>query len=212
MVKSKFDFTAYVWYIIINMKLIKEIESKRDKKGNLVKWGIFQCPINNEEVEMRLSDGYKCKSCGCNRNKNNKYRYTHGGKGTKLYNVWCTMKQRILNPNNTDYKDYGGRGIIICPEWVNDYVVFRDWSLSHEYAEGLQINRIENNGNYEPSNCNWITQTENLKNKRNSIPIEIANEIMDLYDTGKYTQKELAEIYDVSQKSISNIINNKTWR
>src|SRR3990172_12129500 len=120
----------------------------------------------------------------------------HGGSYTKLYYVWSNMKQRILNPKDKGYKNYGGRGITICPEWTNDYIVFRDWTLSNGYAEGLQINRINNDGNYEPSNCNWITNKENQRNRRDTIiNLQIANEIRELEKTGKYLQKELAEKY-----------------
>src|SRR3990167_3343039 len=91
--------------------------------------------------------------------------YKHGAFGTKLYWVWASIKQRILNPNCKKYKDYGGRGITICDEWLK-FIPFRDWALSNGYVEGLQINRILNNGNYESSNCDFIPAEENTRNRR----------------------------------------------
>jgi|SRR3972149_3562308 len=136
----------------------------------------------------------------------------HGGSYTKLYDSWGHMKQRILNPNNKSFKDYGGRGITICPEWTNDYIAFGDWALNNGYKEGLEINRINNNGNYEPSNCNFVTHSENMRNQRKTIlTMEIANEIRNLWNTGNYTQQELADKFGISQVLISLIINNKRW-
>jgi len=149
-----------------------------------------------------------------NQNSINNSQYKHGGNCTKLYTVWKAMKQRILNPKNKDYKDYGGRGITLCPEWANDYITFRNWALNNGYAEGLQINRIWNDGNYEPSNCDFIPAKENMRNRNcNKIKnIEIANDIRTLYATGNYLQKELAKKYNVSREAISYIVNNKIWK
>jgi len=149
-----------------------------------------------------------------NQNSINNSQYKHGGNGTKLYTVWKAMKQRILNPKNKDYKDYGGRGITLCPEWANDYITFRNWALNNGYAEGLQINRILNDGNYEPSNCDFVPIEENCRNRRGQKikNMEMANEIRALHKTNKYTQKELAIKYNVSQVIINHIIKNKRWK
>ena len=86
---------------------------------------------------------------------------THGdarrGKKTRLYWVWRSMKERCFNPNSISYKYYGGRGIKVCNEWLNSYANFRDWALTNGYVNNLTIDRIENDGNYEPNNCQWIT-------------------------------------------------------
>lgn len=145
--------------------------------------------------------------------KYNKRNYKHGEYYTKLYKVWISMKQRCFNPKSKDYPDYGGRGITICPEWAESYIVFRDWALNNGYSEGLQINRIFNDNNYEPNNCNFVTAKENTRKRRGQKieSMEIAKEIRYLYSTGNYTQKELATIYGVKQATISLIINNKQW-
>ena len=202
------------------MQLIKEIGSRRTKKGILKKWGRFLCLICLQEIEKLLYNGLRDKSCGCIRyklisesNKDNKYGYKHGGYGTRLYIIWDDMKQRILNPNNPRFKTYGGRGITICDEWL-EFIPFRDWSLNNGYGEGLEIDRENTNGNYEPSNCRWTTSEENQRNRRNNKieNIEQANEIRWLYNTGDHTQQQLAKKYNTDQTNISYIINNKIWK
>lgn len=96
-----------------------------------------------------------------------KAKYKHGeaikGKVTKLHKVWTGMKSRCFNPKHKDYKNYGGRGITVCDSWKNSYIAFRDWSLKNGYKKELTIDRINNDGNYEPSNCQFITRTKNTK-------------------------------------------------
>ena len=90
----------------------------------------------------------------------------------KLYEVWLTMRNRCENPNREKYKDYGARGIKVCEEW-HDSEVFCKWALDNGYKEGLQIDRINNNGNYEPNNCRWVTPKENSRNRRNTVFLTI---------------------------------------
>ena len=189
------------------MKLIRNLPTKIIN-GRVVSYGIFWCEDCKQEVEKRLGNGLRYKSCGC-------YKIKHSESHTKLYRVWHDMKQRILNSNNKFYKDYGDRGIAICPEWTdkeNGYINFRDWSLNNGYKEGLFIDRKNPNGNYETSNCRWITVLESNRNKTNTITMEIANEIRFKHNTGNYTQKELAKKFNASQRTISYIINNKIWK
>lgn len=129
---------------------------------------LCRCDCGNETIAAGtpLKNGHK-KSCGCY-----KYEATfiHGfaNKGNRLYNIWDKMNYRCVNVNYHRYKDYGGRGIKVCNEWKNSFVIFRDWALSNGYADNLTLDRIDVNGNYEPSNCRWITNAEQQKNKRNS--------------------------------------------
>lgn len=90
----------------------------------------------------------------------------HGLTRHPLYVSWRSMRQRCLNKNNTAYHNYGGRGITICDEWLNDFVSFYEWALSNGYKKGYTIDRINNDGNYEPSNCRWITVKEQSYNRR----------------------------------------------
>jgi len=96
-------------------------------------------------------------SCGCSK---------HNLSKTKIYGVWCSIKQRCLNPNDKSYINYGARGITICDDWESDFMAFYNWAMSNGYRERLEIDRINNDGNYEPSNCRWTTSFINASNKR----------------------------------------------
>ena len=150
------------------MKLIKNLGSRINKTGRKQSWAEFLCEIPEcgKIVERLLGNGLKQKSCGCNLGKGLKNNYKHGETKTRLYGVWRNMKYRCYNPNCEAFKYYGGRGIIVCPEWANDYTKFRDWSLSNGYQKGLFIDRINSDGNYEPSNCRFLTIEESNRNKR----------------------------------------------
>ena len=196
------------------MKLIKKL-GRRIYAGRLESFGIFWCEGCEQEVEKTLSHGLRDKSCGCNRYefiKGNKYNLKHGeGNGSRLYYIWGDIKQRILNFNNQAYKYYGGRGITICNEWL-EFIPFRDWALSNGYAEGLVIDRRNPDGNYEPSNCRFLTILESNRNKTNTTTMEIVNGVRELWNTGKYTQKQLAEMFNLHKATISAIIRNKQWK
>jgi hypothetical protein len=98
----------------------------------------------------------------------------HGMKKHKLYSVWCNIKTRCFNNKVKHYKDYGGRGITMCSEWKDSFISFYEWVKENGYENGLQLDRIDNDGNYEPSNCQFISQSKNKavgkkrKNKNNT--------------------------------------------
>ena len=84
----------------------------------------------------------------------------HGMCRTRLYHIWNGMKQRCQNPKTISYRYYGGKGITVCKEWDNSFKAFYDWAIANKYSDGLTIDRIDINGNYEPSNCQWATNKE----------------------------------------------------
>ena len=92
----------------------------------------------------------------------------HGGKHSRLYSIWLNMKKRCYNTKHISYKNYGGRGICICDEWLHDFAAFRDWAMSHGYADDLSIDRIDNDKDYSPDNCRWATMKEQRHNRRDS--------------------------------------------
>ena len=95
-----------------------------------------------------------------------KHGYSLTNNRHPLYNVWKSIKQRCLNPKNADYKDYGMRSITICDEWKSNPKSFMEWGISHGYQKGLYIDRINNNGNYSPENCRFVTAKVSASNKR----------------------------------------------
>ena len=147
---------------------------KRAHNGDVI-W-LCHCDCGNlkESSGDHLRRGL-IQSCGCFHDElfeitRIKYRYKHGEKSrngpTKFYRVWLGIKSRCHNPNDKDYKYYGKKGIKICNKWKDDYLAFKKWALTNGYKLGLTIDRINSRGNYEPSNCQWITQGENTRKAR----------------------------------------------
>jgi len=116
----------------------------------------------------RLENGQK-KSCGCMQ-KDGHTALRHGMSKTRIWRAWQNMFVRCKYECSIGYSIYGGRGITVCEEW-QEFEPFYDWALSNGYEEHLTIDRIDVNGNYEPSNCRWATRIEQQRNKRNNFMI-----------------------------------------
>lgn len=109
------------------------------------------------------------KSCGCLRRDVSTNRHlTHGLSHHPLFRVWWSMLERCYSESNKSFCDYGGRGIFVCDEWKDDFKTFYDWAIGNGYKDGLSIDRIDNDGNYEPSNCRWVEKITQNNNKRNN--------------------------------------------
>jgi hypothetical protein len=105
----------------------------------------------------------------------------HGQSRTRLYRVWWDMLRRCKDPKEAGYKNYGGRGITVCEEW-HEFKSFYEWANMNGYSPNLSIDRINNNGNYEPSNCKWSTRHEQCRNKRNNVLISFNGTTLCLRD------------------------------
>ena len=144
--------------------LIKDLGMKyaTDNSKSKKRFGLYECPhccVKFEAMVTNVKGGKTTKCRGCGDINSGDKRRVHGENMTNpLYSKWVHMRQRIKNPNDKDYKHYGGRGITICNEW-DEFIPFRDWCLSNGYKKNLTIHRVNNDGNYEPSNCIFTNQT-----------------------------------------------------
>ena len=152
------------------------VERAGTDKSRCVLWKC-KCDCGNEVV-VRGTDirAEKIQSCGCYSTENTRLRtLTHGKTRTRLYRIWAGMKQRCTNPKEDRYHRYGGRGITICDDWL-DFQNFHNWAMTNGYRDDLTIDRINNDGNYEPSNCRWTTIKEQSNNKSTNVFIEYNGE------------------------------------
>lgn len=139
-------------------------------------------------------------SCGCY-NKEKANRKTHGLSKHRLYRIYQNMKNRCYRKNDKYYSIYGGRGIKICDEWLNDFAIFAEWALNNGYADTLSIDRINTNGNYEPSNCRWIDNFEQSNNRRTTRQIT--------YNGETHTVREWAKITGIKYEIINDRLKRK---
>lgn len=184
--------------------------AKNDKQGN-AQW-LCLCDCGNEKVVRgRALRKGSTKSCGCLLSECSKKRMTklctkHGHSDSKLYRVWCAMRERCYKENNSGFKNYGGRGITVCDEWRNSFGAFYDWAMANGYRKGLEIDRIDNDGNYEPKNCHWITPLENCQNTRKCVHIKVT----DCEKCISFECRTIAEASrktGVNQNTIARIVN-----
>ena len=136
------------------------IEFAYTKNGNA--YWLCKCDCGNTKavngINIRRGDS---RSCGClHNNINIIHGATANGHTERLYRIWIHIRHRCNSPKNKAYNYYGGKGVSVCDEW-DDYLVFKEWSLSNGYEDDLTIDRIDSDGDYSPENCQWITQSEN---------------------------------------------------
>jgi len=138
---------SIIWLCRCDCGNLKEVNSNNLRKSNTKSCGC----LKNEVARKHMRELGLLKVC------------KHGGSYTRLYRIWGNIKKRCLNANVYEYKNYGGRGIKVCPEWKDSYSAFKFWALLSGYQDNLTIDRIDNDGNYDPNNCQWITRAENTR-------------------------------------------------
>ncbi|MDC6267224.1 hypothetical protein [Lysinibacillus fusiformis] len=168
---------------------------------------LFKCDCGNEVVRLlKEVKREKIKSCGCGILEGVKLaNTTHGLTGSRLFAIWSNMKQRCLNKNDFNYYNYGGRGITVCEEWCNkdSFINFYNWAMSSGYKDTLTIDRIDNDGNYEPSNCRWTTLKVQANNKRSNTNYTYKNKTK--------TLTEWADELNLSYHGLFKRINNYNY-
>ena len=177
-------------------RLIVKERSGTSKSGVPLWRCVCDCGKETLVRGQSLRDGIT-KSCGClheemmkNFSDIGKRNIKHGKSFSRLYDIWACMKTRCYNRKHRYFSRYGGRGISVCDSWRSSFEAFYKWSISNGYDDGLTLDRINNDGDYEPSNCRWATKEEQAKNKENSRTFQ-----------GK-SPKEWAEIVGLSRRTI----------
>lgn len=179
------------------------VKERATNKSKQTRW-LCLCDCGCETIvhAAHLKSGHT-QSCGCIHSQSvRELMSTHGKSKTKLYKVWRGIIERTTCPTHHAYKNYGGRGITLCKEW-HDFQPFYEWSMSHGYVEGLSIDRIDCNGNYEPNNCRWATVKEQQNNRRDNRFIT--------YNGETHTMKEWSEIRGIKYVTLSMRINKYGW-
>lgn len=163
------------------------------KRCKHTRWNcLCDCGNRKEVLGCHLKSG-KIISCGCaSIERISALNKTHGESKTRLYSIWSGIKSRCYDKNVSRYARYGSRGITVCEEWKNNYLSFKQWAMENGYADNLSIDRINNDGNYEPSNCRWADSQQQSNNTSTTIKIE--------YNDNIYSAKQIATLFNVNYK------------
>lgn len=250
---------------LTGMKFGRLTVIERAENRNTKVYWVCKCDCGNEVIVTgaNLLRGHT-QSCGCLvKEKNSGIHIKHGMRTSKIYNVWIGIKNRCLNSSEPVYKRYGGRGITIYPAWIDDFQAFYEYvsKLENFGEEGYSLDRIDNNGNYEPNNLRWTdkkTQSRNRHNNRfvkyNGVEMTLAEaaelsginhstlnnrlnhgdsdltlfrlpsnnqikldevtvkQILEMYSTGNYSQKNLSDIFQISRTQIGRIVRRENWK
>lgn len=188
---------------IYHNPIIKDLGMIAEASGRMQHRGIVKCNECKEERETRFSrvkfPFAICRSC-----QTKKRNFRHGLHSHPLHKVHNTMKQRCTNPNTRMYYRYGERGIKVCEEW-QDFLTFYNWAIHNGYKKGLSIDRIDNNGNYEPSNCEWIPLAENIA-KNAKLSKNDIKKICHIYINEYTTMTDIAKIFNIDNSRVGQIL------
>lgn len=150
------------------LKVIERDTSKGDKR---VYWKC-RCDCGNMVSVRSDALGRNTQSCGCikrEQDKANLGHYTTGESHSRLANIWYHMITRCYNPKADNFKYYGAKGVAVFDPWHDDFAVFKDWAANNGYGENLSLDRVDPLGNYEPTNCRWVSFDKQYNNKRGTL-------------------------------------------
>ena len=183
-------------------RLIVIKENGTTKNGD-IRW-LCRCDCGNEKTitGSKLRSGHT-QSCGClQRETIRKIRTKHNMSSASLYSIWGNMKERCYRKTNNRYYRYGARGITVCDEW-HDFANFSEWAFDNGYEEGLSIDRIDIDKNYEPGNCRWIPLSEQMQNRSNTHWVEYNNEKICMSEFSRRIGISLSMVYKRLKKGMS---------
>lgn len=192
---KKIDITNHTYG---RLTVIKQVDN--------LKWEcVCSCGKSINVHKTNLRSGHT-KSCGCLKKDHSFGVCADGLRKHFLYQTWKTMIYRCTKPNRKEYKNYGGRGISVCKRWmIFEYFLI---DLLPTYISGMELDRINNDGNYEPSNCNWVERKENkLKTRRIKLNRDSVKSILE----STKTPLELANMFNCSRNAIYDVLQRKTW-
>lgn len=187
-----------------NRLVVIECVGKKYYSGKPRRIWLCQCDCGNTLITpitpLKLG---RTKSCGCMNSENRRLNYRkHGMSSSRVFHIWANMLDRCNNPNSPRYQDYGGRGITVCDEWIdeNGSTNFINWALSNGYSNNLTLDRIDNDKGYSPQNCRWVDNRTQQRNKRTNRLIDYQNET--------HCLKEWSEILNIKYTTLQTRLRN----
>ena len=187
--------------------VIKEVESESGSSNFEDKRFLCRCDCGTERVLRYKSLAYKTsKSCGCYMrefNSKNRRKFPQDTVKSRIYTIWNGIKCRCYTKSSGEYSRYGAKGITMCDEWRNDFMSFYNCAVSNGYSKELTIDRIDYTGNYEPSNCRWVSYKKQANNKSSNVLIT--------FNGITHTLSEWCDIVGIKQSTLNHRINKAHW-
>lgn len=184
--------------------VIKRAEDYISPSGNRTPCWLCVCDCGNQKIVASASLKKGTQSCGCIQRERAKQTHTkHGKRETRLYRIWQGIVTRCTNSNHHTFKNYGGRGITVCDEWLKDFQVFYTWAMANGYTDELSIDRVDNDRGYYPDNCKWVGTVSQNNNKRSNHYIS--------YNEKTLTLAQWSKVLDIPYSKLVNRINKLNW-
>lgn len=193
-------------------KILYDLDIKSESGKLMVKAECTKCGANHQLVYCNISNDILKKGCSSCANSNRIFQHKKSKEENQLSRKYYAMKKRCYNKDNIDYKNYGGRGIRMCDNWFNDRFSFIKWAQENEFQLDMEIDREDNNGDYTPDNCRWVTKTINNRNTRQ---VKLTEDIVREIRYGKYkhlSRIDISKIIGCSKSTIDMVFWKKTWK